>query len=414
MCLCSLLVKVPACGSKHDWVNYSLREVLVNGISPVIARSPETMVSAGNLTQFESMALNSSLNVADGHARQELTSGQSKIIGQLPILFAETLERPVSEIEREAHGAYLGMLGQHSYPADEGRVLSCYSSSVAMEIFARSLATETDTIALIHPTFDNIPDILRGVGLRLVPLEEDVLHAGDLPDTLLAEVGCVFVTTPNNPTGKVVPEERLRRLAEQCAEHDVVLTLDTSFRGFDPDAHYDHYAVLDASGCRWVVIEDTGKLWPTQELKVGLLVRSADVRLPIAKIHSDILLGVSPLILAMVKRFAEDGADGGLADLHRFIAGNRALMRDGLAGVPGVGFVDPDSRVSVERVHVGDRSGLDVWSALCAANVFVLPCQQFHWARPDEGDRTLRIALSRSSSALSGAMRSLRAVLLDT
>jgi enduracididine biosynthesis enzyme MppP len=204
----------------------------------------------------------------------------------------------------------------------------------------------------------------------------------------------------------------LRRLAEQCAQHGVVLTLDTSFRGFDTDAHYDHYAVLEASGCRWVVIEDTGKLWPTLELKIGWLVRSANIALPVTKIYSDILLGVSPLVLSMVRELAKDAADGGLADLHRFIADNRASLRLGLTGVPDIRFVDPQARASVERLHVGDRYAMDVWGALREHNVYVLPCQKFHWARPSEGDHMLRIALSRSPLAIAAATRALRSVLL--
>jgi len=281
-----------------------------------------------------------------------------------------------------------------------------------MEILSRSLATKISSVALVHPTFDNIADILKGCGLRLTPLAEDSLHAEDLPDDLLSSVGCVFVTTPNNPTGRVMARERLKRLAEQCAEHDVVLALDTSFRGFDPRAHYDHYEVLKASGCRWIVIEDTGKLWPTLDLKVGLLVPSENIGLPVHKIYSDILLGVSPLILAMVRRFAEDGEAGGLADLHRFIAANRAMVRTELAGLPGVGFPDPDSVASVERVRVGNGlTGTQVWSLLREHNVFALPCRQFHWADPTQGEDTLRIALARSAEPLSRSVKALRHVL---
>ncbi|MGW4891953.1 enduracididine biosynthesis enzyme MppP [Kitasatospora sp. NPDC004240] len=374
----------------------------------------QSTVSAENLTQFETLALDSSMNLADGHARQQLTAAQSKVIADLPNLWAEAAMRPVSEIEQEAADSFFGMLGQHSHPFAAGRTLACYSSSLAMEILARSLVTRTDAVALIHPTFDNIPDILRGVGLRLVPVEEEQAHDDDLPAELLGQVGCVFITTPNNPTGRVMTEERLRRLAEQCAEHDVVLALDTSFRGFDPAAQFDHYAVLDASGCRWVVIEDTGKLWPTLELKIGWLVRSANIDLPIEKIHSDILLGTSPLIMLMVKRFSDDGADGGLADLQRTIADHRALVRAEFEGVPDMSFVDQHARTSVERLHVGSRLALDVWSAVRTRNLYVLPCQKFHWARPHEGDRMLRLALSRNPSTLLAGAQVLRAALLDT
>ncbi|WP_066941472.1 enduracididine biosynthesis enzyme MppP [Microtetraspora fusca] len=368
---------------------------------------PAVHLRSANLTELEYLALNSELNMADGHARQELTDGQQRIVEEFPTLFEKAAAQPVEDLEREAHRAFLHLLGQHSYPA--GRVLSCYASSVAMEILARSLATRTDAVALVHPTFDNIPDILRGVGLRLVPVEEDPLHAGaPLPDG----VGCVFVTTPNNPTGRVLTAERLAALAAECREKDVVLALDTSFRGFDPRAHYDHYAILESSGCRWTVIEDTGKLWPTLDLKVGLLVYSANVGLPVAKIYSDILLGVSPFILALVERFAEDAASGGLADLHAFIAEGRRIVHETLGDVPGISFPDADSVVSVERVDLGDRRCADIWSALQDRQVYVLPCTQFHWADPGLGERSLRVALARSHTSLQAAVRELRSVLL--
>jgi enduracididine biosynthesis enzyme MppP len=353
-----------------------------------------------NLTQFESLALDSPLNLADGHARSDLTPSQARIVDALPKLFAEAAERPVGELEAESHRTFLTSLGQRDYPA--GAVLSCYSSSVAMQILAQALATRIGTVALVHPTFDNIPDILRGAGLSLIPVpENDIQARGD----------CVFVTTPNNPTGKVLSEAGLRDLAAQCAERDVILALDTSFRGFDPRSHFDHYSVLRASGCRWAVIEDTGKLWPTLDLKAGLLIASENIGIPIADIHSDILLGISPLVLVLVQRFAEDAAVGGLADLHRFIAGNRETVRSGLAGLPGVTFPDPDSRVSVERIGLGRRSAVDVWSALREHNVYTLPCHQFHWADPASGANTLRIALARPAGTLSAAVRVLRSVL---
>lgn len=374
-------------------------------------RSPALGSSDGNLTQLEYLALNSSLNVADAHARQNLTLGQASIIEELPGLFSKAAEQPVDSLEEEAIREYFQLLGQHSYPVANGRVLSCYSSSVAMEILARSLATETDAVALIHPTFDNIPDILRGVGLRLVPVAEEKIGTEDLGAEVLGQVGCIFVTTPNNPTGRVLTEDGLRELAAECAKYDTVLALDTSFRGFDPRAQYDHYEILEASGCRWTVIEDTGKLWPTLDLKIGWLVRSADIGLPIAEIYSDILLGVSPLILTLVQRFAEDAANGGLEDLHRFLAEGRRGLRATLAGLPDVRFPDLDARGSVERIDLGPRLAMDVWQAISEHNVYALPCRKFHWANPSEGDHSLRIALARNPAALDAAGQALRSVL---
>lgn len=373
---------------------------------------PAPAVSNKNLTELEYLAVSSPLNFADGHARQNLTTSQMQIIDDLPRLFRESVNTPVDELERRAISLYFMLLGQHSFPTGAKRVLSCYSSSVAMEIVARALITEVSSLMLLHPTFDNIPDILRGVGMELVPLAEEQLHGDDLDPGLLASVGALFVTTPNNPTGRVVSRDRLRALADQCARYGKVLVLDTSFRGFDTRAHYDHYQALEASGCRWMVIEDTGKIWPTLDLKVGWIVTSAELGLPVQKIYSDILLGVSPFVLNLVGRFAADAAAGGLAALHRFIAENRVTVRCALADIPRVCFPDPTNRGSVERIGLGTRSGLEVWQATRDRQVYLLPCQQFYWADPPVGGNSLRIALARPASSLALAVGELRSVLL--
>jgi enduracididine biosynthesis enzyme MppP len=357
-----------------------------------------------NLTELEWLAVRTGINVADGHARQEPTGAQQKIISRLPDLFAQAATESEAVIDRDAQRAFLSALGQQCALTD-AEVLTCYSSSVALEILGRSLlAVGARRIAMIHPTFDNIPDLLRGVGAALVPVPEEQLIDGSA--RLPAGTDVMFCTTPNNPTGRVVPREVLAHWARVCERRGIVLGLDTSFRGFDVSAQYDHYEVLAEAGCRYVVIEDTGKLWPTLDLKVGLLVFSRHLSLPMRSIYTHILLGVSPFILLLVRHFADDAAAGGLAELHRFVAHNRALLRNhlGAAALP-----DLASRISVARVAVpAGRSATTMSRELRRTGVHVLPCRQFHWAAPEDGERYMRVALGRQPEVVDEAAAAIR------
>jgi enduracididine biosynthesis enzyme MppP len=355
--------------------------------------------NVSNLTEIELAAIESGINLADGHARYELSASQQKIINQLSEMYALAAESSPAELDQRAQSAFFTAVGQHS-AMSHAEVLSCYSSSVAMEITARSLHTSgVRRVALIHPTFDNIPDILRGVGMNLMPMSEQGLLAGSgrLPDG--AEV--LFITTPNNPTGQVLLPEALTHWARECASKGVILVLDSSFRGFDQRAQYDHYAILVQEGCRYIIMEDTGKLWPTLDLKIGFLAFPRDDQLPLHRIYTDILLGVSPLLMLLVQRFAEDAQDGGFSELHRFVQANRALLRNRLSGLPAVSFPDADSRISVERLALpAGFTGSDTRQKLCERAVHVLPCRQFFWAEPEAGERYIRLALSRPSEII--------------
>jgi enduracididine biosynthesis enzyme MppP len=354
-----------------------------------------------NLTDLELSAVDYRFNLSDGHARHDLTATQQLIVDALPELFADAAAASPAQLDLQAQASFLGALGQFS-ATDHTEILSCYSSSVAMEILARSLhLAGMDRIGVLHPTFDNIPDILRGCGVTPVPVDEDAAFDGQ--PVIPADADAVLLTTPNNPTGRVLAADQLARWGQAAVEAGALLVLDTSFRGFDTRAQYDHYAVLADVGAQFAIIEDTGKLWPTLDLKVGFLAVSPGLPLPVRRIHTDILLGVSPLILLLVKEFSAEAAAGGWARLHATIEGNRNLLRSQLA-TAGIEPTDLDSRISVERIELPPhRSASDVWQDLLAEGVGVLPCAQFHWADQPAGERFLRVALARRADVVAEA-----------
>ncbi|WP_433389495.1 aminotransferase class I/II-fold pyridoxal phosphate-dependent enzyme [Micromonospora sp. KLBMP9576] len=367
------------------------------------------MSELANLTTMEVDALTDvegGLNLTDGHARLDLTPQQSAVVARIPEMFVEATRRPFPSIELAAHTAFLRAIGQHTAPIGTGRILSCYSSTLATDIVARALPVGT-TVAVLHPTFDNIADLFVTRGLKLVPLSEEALLAQDWPGP---PVGAIVITHPNNPTGLVTPEGHLRSLAEHATRHGQIVIIDASFRGQVPDAQYDTYAVLDAAGTDWITIEDTGKLWPTHELKIGLLAYSERTRLPIERAFSESLLAASPVVLQLVEALALDWVDGGRERASALVERNRAVVRAALDTV-GLRLADPHSQISVARVALpedGPDSSL-LYKELLARGVHVLPCAPFHWADPQSGLRFIRISLARPYATVEAAARTLAA-----
>lgn len=348
-----------------------------------------------NLTAMEVDALtdvDGGLNLTDGHARLALSEQQAAIIARVPEMFAEASRRPFPELEQAAHRTFLSAVGQHSAPVGTGRILSCYSSTLATDIVARALPAGA-TIAVLHPTFDNIADLFTTRGLKLVPLQEQALLAQDWPGP---PVSAIVITHPNNPTGLVTPPGHLRSLAEHAVRNGQMVIVDASFRGQVRAAQYDTYAVLDAAGADWIVIEDTGKLWPTHELKIGMLAYSERTTLPIERAFSESLLAASPVVLQLVKALAEDWIDGGYERARALIERNRETVRAAAARV-GLRLADADSEISVARIELpadGPHSGL-LYKDMVARGVHVLPCAPFHWADPESGERFIRLSLAR-------------------
>lgn len=365
------------------------------------------MTEVANLTTMEVDALtdvDGGLNLTDGHARLVLSAEQAAIVARIPEMFAEAARRSFPEIEREAHATFLRAIGQHSAPVGSGRILSCYSSTLATDIVARALPAGA-TIAVLHPTFDNIADLFVTRGLSLVPLSESALLERDWPEP---PAQAIVVTHPNNPTGLVTPEGHLRSLAEHAVHNGQTVIIDASFRGQVRGAQYDTYAVLEAAGADWITIEDTGKLWPTHELKVGLLAYSTRTRLPIERAFSESLLSASPVILLLVAALASDWIDGGYERARALVERNRAVVREAVAEV-GLRLADPTSEISVARIELpadGPDSSL-LYKDMVSRGVHVLPCAPFHWADPQSGLRYIRVSLARPFAAVETAVRTL-------
>jgi aspartate/methionine/tyrosine aminotransferase len=321
-------------------------------------------------------------------------------------MFDEAFTRPFCEIELAAHTAFYGCMGQAKAPIGTGRILSTYSSTIALDIMARVLAERVSEVAVLHPTFDNIADLFRARGLRLRPVEEHQLDTGTWRPP--AGVGAVVLVTPNNPTGWVLDREKLSRLAAACARAGQILVLDASFRGQDARAHYDSYQVLDEAGVEWAVVEDTGKLWSVSELKAGFLSWSAGSQLRFARAFDEVMLSVSAVILLLITKMADDARAGGFDEMRVGLETNRYLLAKTLADTP-MKLTDPDSRISVARVTLPEDGpdAHDAYRALVDRGIHTLPCSRFYWARLADGDRQLRLSLSRPALTVERAAQAL-------
>lgn len=349
-----------------------------------------------NITDLEVRALVDGVNLSDGHPRMSLSTSQSEIVAAFPEIFAHTRKLPVDVVEKSARAAFLSSIGQHSALDEDISFRSCYSSSTAIDMIGKAIRLAGRPVAMVEPTFDNLHDLLAGHGLRIRSVAENALADGPLDD-IPPPGGVLFIVSPNNPTGTVLGPDRLRDIAAACAERGTVLVIDSCFRAQDLRAQYDMYAVLGGFALDWVIIEDTGKLWPLQELKTGFLNWNAGNPLPLARMYSDHMLSASPFILRVVELFAEDGRHGGYDQLRDDIQRNRALARENINLPPAY----PDSRISVDtfRLPAGVAANA-LYTDLGEVGVHVLPGELFYWEQPNLGTDLIRISLARDPEAV--------------
>lgn len=85
-----------------------------------------------------------------------------------------------------------------------------------------------------QPAFEMYQVFVRAAGGRIVtiaPRSDSTFPVRELCDALNERTRVVFLTSPNNPTGQLIPREALRDIARD-APHDVTIVLDEAYYDF--------------------------------------------------------------------------------------------------------------------------------------------------------------------------------------
>jgi aspartate/methionine/tyrosine aminotransferase len=273
---------------------------------------------------------------------------------------------------------------------------------MAFEVIANYLRLNQLNLTLLEPCFDNLADIFHRHQIPMRPLSDALLEApGDTFDRALGAIDsdAICLVTPNNPTGMTLTEGNLRRLLHFCKERRKLLILDNCFSPYLPrHLVYDQYRLVLEAGIDAVLVEDTGKTWPTSEIKAPFFAVSRDRGLfdKIYDIYTDFLLHVSPVGIKLMHEFIRLSQQDDLATIHEVARVNRKALYDNLAGSFLTPCEHPFASVAWLRIN-HSLSDLELKQILDEHGVFVLPGRHFFWHDRRKGEKFIRVALARDA-----------------
>jgi aspartate/methionine/tyrosine aminotransferase len=368
------------------------------------------------LTEVETLGLSSEVNLADGHAYQELAAEFRSIIRDLPAIWQRASDICIPEHERRYMNAFGRLIGATTL-AGHSHFSICPSASNSIDTVAAWLRSKSIRTGLLEPTFDNLALILRRREVELQPVTEAMLR--DL-DALSAHVsrhglGALFIVNPNNPTGRSLTQTEFEALARWSARKGICLIVDKTFRFYAANA-IDDYRILMESGATFVSIEDTGKTFPTLDLKASALVYSANISAELRTIYQEIYLSISAFTLAVMTEFFEKTIEiGWERALTQTVRHRRHLLRESLAGT---GLRIPEaslsSTLSVEWIDISATGLNDIEMAawLQSHGITVLPGRFFFWnTDPGHCDRYIRVAMMKPWPVFAAGLQGLRDLL---
>jgi aspartate/methionine/tyrosine aminotransferase len=197
----------------------------------------------------------------------------------------------------------------------------------------------------------------------------------------------------------------LRSLVAFCKRNDTLLILDNCFRAYLPrNLAYDQVRIILDADIDAVLIEDTGKTWPTAEIKAPFfaVTRAGGLFERFYDIYTDFILHVSPVAIRLNHEFIRLAAQDELASVQEVVATNRDALYEQTSGT----FLTPCERrfVSVAWLRIEHPvDGLELKRILDQRGVFVLPGRHFFWHDRRRGEKFIRVALARDADMFSEA-----------
>jgi histidinol-phosphate aminotransferase len=271
-------------------------------------------------------------------------------------------------------------------------------SDEAIDLLVRAFChAGEDAILIQPPTFGMYAVCARiqNAGVIEVALKTDfTLDADAILAAVTPAVKLVFICTPNNPTGQLVPRASVERLAQALAGR-ALLVVDEAYVEFAGNAsvadlidRYDNLAVL----------RTLSKAWALAGARIGSLLANAEVIALLKRIMPPYPLPLPCVDAALI------GLSGwGQANAREHVAivrEQRARMQEALRQLPGVREVLP-SQANFLAVRFDDAGA--VYQKLLTAGIVVRDVRRYPnlgdalritIGTPDENDRVLAVLKS--------------------
>jgi aspartate/methionine/tyrosine aminotransferase len=362
-----------------------------------------------NLTQLEIPRLVEPFNLTDGHIHRDWDWREKRIVSRVSDIFLHANRESQPDLERRYIEAFFKLGGQ-TVDYEKTKYMFCNSASASLEIVANYLRLNNMSLALIEPCFDNLADIFKRHKISLTPMPEKYLvdkKVGAFLRTLKTDAICIV--SPNNPTGVTYTKENLETIARFCKRSKKLLIIDASFGLYNANL-FDEYALLNKVGVDYICIEDTGKTWPTHDIKISVLACTLNLFKSLYDIYTDFLLHVSPFAIKLLTEFFVNSDRDNQYRIHEVVRRNRKALYDAIEDTFLEPVEEPRSSVAWLRIK-NDLTAMKLKKILDKNGIFVLPGSHFFWSDRRKGDKFIRVALTRSPDKYRKAMAQLRLTL---
>ncbi len=208
-----------------------------------------------------------------------------------------------------------------------------------------------DDIVVVDPTYVGYEPILRALDVNPIVVEtspdKDFLpELDDLCDAVTPNTRVMFINTPSNPTGGIIDQGLLRRLALFCQQREIWLVCDEIYSMFTYGQPHVSLRTAAASLDWLVVIDGLSKSHAMSGWRIGWAVGPPDLVTHLGRFNAMSMFGC-PQFIQDAAAFALNNDEYYVCEMRDVYEKRRDRVCERLDEMEGIRYHKPDSGMFV-------------------------------------------------------------------
>lgn len=165
---------------------------------------------------------------------------------------------------------------KHGVPADH--ILLAAGSTEGLKITGMVYGGDGEVIAA-QPTYLSLLNYAEEIGgyINMVPVDDQMGHdLEEMDKRITSKTGLVFVCNPNNPTGTLLPAEKMRDFCRSVSQKTMVFA-DEAYFDYITEPDYPSMTELVKEGANVIVSRTFSKVYGLAGLRIGYLIARPDI-----------------------------------------------------------------------------------------------------------------------------------------
>ncbi len=288
-------------------------------------------------------------------------------------------------------------------------------------IFHSLLATINpgDEVIYPNPGFPIYESVIRFVGGKPVPihLREErgfSLDPSEVEKLITDKTKMIIINSPHNPTGGMIDEKDLKRLAEIAGIHDLWILSDEIYSEMIYEGEFKSISSYPGMLDRTIIVNGFSKTYAMTGWRIGYGVMNPTLAEMITRLvtNSDSCTAAFTQIAAIE---ALTGPHDRVKEMFQELQERRNIIVTGLNQLEGISceppkgafYVYPNVTKLCKKVNVSSSKELQE-KLLLEANIAVLPQTAFGDKHPDEREEYLRFSFATSKENIDKGLERLR------